>query len=75
MVIIMITKMGAVWVINYGNQIAVITGQHNRNMACFCKQKYEYWRRFFNSFTVKILNRPKTQDPKFPGASLATGFQ
>ena len=50
---------GAVWVIKYGNQIAVITGQHNRNMACFCKQKYEYWNRFFNSFTIKTSETPK----------------
>jgi hypothetical protein len=50
---------GAVWVIKYGNQIAVITGQHNRNMACFCKQKYEYWNRFFNSFTIKTSEAPK----------------
>jgi len=55
---------GAVWVIKYGNQIAVITGQHNRNMACFCQQKYEYWRRFFNSFTIKNFEAPKNSEPE-----------
>jgi hypothetical protein len=53
---------GAVWVIKYGNQIAVVTGQHNRNMACFCKQKYEYWNRFFNSFTINNFQASKNSE-------------
>jgi hypothetical protein len=53
---------GAVWVIKFGNQIAVVTGQHNRNMACFCQQRYDYWRRFFNSFTVNNFQVSKTSD-------------
>ena len=45
---------GAVWIIGLNNkQVAVVTGRHNRLMACFCNHQYEYWRRFFNSFTVK----------------------
>jgi len=45
---------GSVWVIGLsGKQITVITGRHNREIACFCFHQYEYWRRFFNSFTVK----------------------
>jgi hypothetical protein len=44
---------GAIWVIGMGKQIVVVTGRHNRNIACFCFHQYEYWRRFFNSFTVK----------------------
>ena len=44
---------GAVWVIGMGKQVAVVAGRHNRLVACFCNHKYEYWRRFFNSFTIK----------------------
>jgi hypothetical protein len=52
----------AVWVIKSGNQIAVVTGQHNRNMACFCQQRYDYWRRFFNSFTINNAQAPKNSE-------------
>jgi|GEM_PF-2684112 len=51
---------GAVLVIGNGKQITVIAGRHNRLMACFCNHQYEYWRRFFNSFTVKNAILPKT---------------
>ncbi len=44
---------GSVWIIGLGKQVAVITGRHNRLIACFCNHRYDYWRRFFNSFTVK----------------------
>lgn len=44
---------GAAWVIGLGNQIVVVTGRHNRLVACYCHHDYENWRRFFNSFTVK----------------------
>lgn len=53
----------AVWVIKFGSQVAVVTGQHNRNMACFCQQRYDYWRRFFNSFTVNNVQAPKNSEP------------
>ena len=47
---------GTVIVINLGKQIAVIIGRHQRGeMTCFCKNQYEYWPRFFNSFTVKNI--------------------
>lgn len=49
---------GAVWVIGVGNKVAVVTGRHNRLLACYCNHKYENWRRFFNSFTVK--NQPQS---------------
>ena len=55
---------GAVWVIKFGNQVAVVTGQHNRNMACFCQQRYDYWRRFFNSFTVNNFHASKNSEPE-----------
>jgi len=55
---------GAVWVIKFGNQVAVVTGQHNRNMACFCQQRYDFWRRFFNSFTINHVQAPKNSEPE-----------
>lgn len=54
----------AVWVIKFGNQVAVVTGQHNRNMACFCQQRYDFWRRFFNSFTVNNAQPSKNSEPE-----------
>ena len=55
---------GQALVINLGNQIAVITGRHNRGeVTCFCKHQYEYWRKFFNSFTVNHVSPQKpTED-------------
>ena len=51
---------GQVVVINLGKQIGVILGRHNRKeMVCFCKHQYEYWPKFFNSFTVKNVSAPK----------------
>ena len=57
---------GTAWVIKLDNkQVAVIAGRHNRLMACYCFQQYEYWRRFFNSFTVKGQSPAKSsqEDP------------
>ena len=54
---------GQVLVIKMGNQIAVITGRHNRGeMVCFCKHQYEYWNKFFNSFTVNNIAPQKNSD-------------
>lgn len=53
---------GAVWVISLGKQIAIITGRHNRLIACFCNQQYNTWRRFFNSFTIKNQSVPKATE-------------
>lgn len=49
---------GQVWVIGLGKQIVVVAGRHNRIIPCFCNHQYEYWRRFFNSFTVKNATIP-----------------
>ena len=52
---------GQVMVIDVGGKIAVITGRHNRGeMVCFCKYQYEYWNKFFNSFTVANASPKKT---------------
>ena len=54
---------GQAMVIDIGGQIAVITGRHNRGeMTCFCKHQYEYWRKFFNSFTVTNASPKKITD-------------
>lgn len=44
---------GAAMVVSFGNQVAIISGRHNRLIACNCYNQYEGWRRFFNSFTIK----------------------
>jgi hypothetical protein len=44
---------GSAMVVGFGKQVAIISGRHNRLIACNCYQQYEGWRRFFNSFTVK----------------------
>jgi hypothetical protein len=52
---------GQALVISLGNQIAIIAGRHQRGeMTCFCKYQYEYWNRFFNSFTVNNISPQKT---------------
>lgn len=54
---------GQVLVIKMGNQIAVITGRHNRGeMVCFCKYQYDYWNQFFNSFTVNNIGPQKNTE-------------
>ena len=51
---------GQALVISLGNQIAIIAGRHQRGeMTCFCKYQYEYWNRFFNSFTVNNFTPQK----------------
>ncbi len=50
---------GSALVIKSGSQIIVISGRHNRLIACFCNHQYEYWKRFFNSFNVKNAIVPK----------------
>jgi len=45
---------GVALVIKIGAQIAIISARHSDMPAhSNCYRKYEYWRRFFNSFTVK----------------------
>ncbi|HEX5113118.1 MAG TPA: hypothetical protein VFV79_09740 [Saprospiraceae bacterium] len=45
---------GAALVIKTGDQIAIIAARHTTMLAHNdCLNKYETWRRFFNSFTVK----------------------
>jgi hypothetical protein len=52
-----------VLIIDLGSQIAVITGRHERGeMVCFCNHQYEYWRKFFNSFTVNNVSPKKISD-------------
>jgi hypothetical protein len=56
-------------VVGLGNkQEAVIVARHQRGeMTCFCKYRYDYWNRFFNSFTVNNVPASKpdaTSDAK-----------
>ena len=54
---------GQVLVISVGKQIIIITGRHQRGeMVCFCKNQYDYWDQFFNSFTVNGIAPKKIND-------------
>jgi hypothetical protein len=53
---------GSAMVVSFGKQIAIISGRHNRLIACNCYNQYEGWRRFFNSFTVKNQQPSKIAD-------------
>ena len=54
---------GQVLVINVGGQIAVIVGRHQRGeMTCFCKNQYDYWNQFFNSFTVNNVSSQQSNE-------------
>jgi hypothetical protein len=54
---------GQVLVISVGKQIIVITGRHERGeMVCFCRNQYDYWDQFFNSFTVNGITAKKSSD-------------
>jgi hypothetical protein len=53
---------GSVLVIRMGQQIAIIAGRHNRLKECFCYHRYDHWRRFFNSFTIKNQTPPKVTE-------------
>jgi hypothetical protein len=46
---------GGALVVKLGNQIVIVSVRHNNGLLAHieCNQKYEYWKRFFNSFTVK----------------------
>jgi len=51
---------GAALVIKTGNQIVIIAARHTTMLAHIdCLNKYETWRRFFNSFTVNNAAIPK----------------
>ena len=54
---------GQVLVVSAGKQITVITGRHERGeMVCFCKNQYDYWDQFFNSFTISGITPKSTND-------------
>ncbi|MBA4053507.1 MAG: hypothetical protein C0490_02230 [Marivirga sp.] len=54
---------GAALVIRTGNKIVIIAVRHTTMLAHNdCLNKYETWRRFFNSFTVKNAAVPKNTD-------------
>lgn len=51
---------GAAVVVKTGNQIVIMSVRHNNSFLAHsdCLRKYETWRRFFNSFTVKNVTVP-----------------
>lgn len=55
---------GAALVIKIGTQIVIISVRHNTSMMARgdCQRKYETWRRFFNSFTVKNISLPENNE-------------
>jgi hypothetical protein len=55
---------GAAMVVKAGSQIAIISVRHNSSMMGHndCQRKYDTWRRFFNSFTVKNAPIPNQND-------------
>lgn len=55
---------GAALVIKIGTQIVIISVRHNASMMAHgdCQRKYETWRRFFNSFTVKNISLPENKE-------------
>lgn len=58
---------GAALVVRAGARIAIISVRHNSSLLAHgdCVRKYEYWRRFFNSFAVKnvVVTRNAEEDP------------
>ena len=59
---------GAALVVGLGNQIVIISVRHNSSLLAHisCVHKYETWRRFFNSFTVKKINAPPNAEKESP---------
>lgn len=55
---------GAALLIKAGSQIVIIAVRHSTLVAHFdnCHRKYDYWRRFFNSFTVKNAPQAKSTE-------------
>ena len=70
-------ETGAALVVGNGKQSAIIALRHEiTGIHCQCKQRYDYWQRFFNSFSIKSFN-PKTEsytNPfRFIGSWMASG--
>ncbi len=55
---------GAALVIKAGAQIMIVAVRHNSSLMAHdnCYRKYEYWRRFFNTFTVKNAAVAKSEE-------------
>ena len=51
-------------IVKAGAQIVIISVRHNSSMMGHndCRRKYETWRRFFNSFTVKNAGVTKNEE-------------
>lgn len=52
-------ETGSALLVNLGTHVAIITLRHeSTGIHCQCKQRYDYWGRFFNSFTIKNFSVP-----------------
>jgi hypothetical protein len=49
---------GSAVVIGLEKQMIILAARHNRLLACECGRKYNLWKRFFKSFTVKNAKLP-----------------
>jgi hypothetical protein len=50
-----------------GNQIAIAALRHEPiGLYCKCKQRYDYWGRFLNTFTIKNSTAPKANTESTP---------
>lgn len=56
---------GSALVIGVEKQMVIIAARHNRLLACECDRKYNLWKRFFKSFTIKNVTAPasKAEEP------------
>lgn len=52
---------GSALVIGLEKQMVIIAARHNRLLSCECDRKYDLWKRFFKSFTIKNALLPKTK--------------
>lgn len=70
---------GVALTIKTGDQIVIVAVRHNSSFLAHsdCERKYETWRRFFNSFTVKnaaaTLNTEKESSERIVGVWNLTG--
>lgn len=51
---------GSALVIGLDKQMVIIAARHNRLLTCECDRKYDLWKRFFKSFTIKNAALPKS---------------
>jgi hypothetical protein len=70
-------EQGAALVVGSGKQSAIIALRHEiTGLNCQCKQRYNTWQRFFNSFAIKNLSPQSQRDTspsRFIGSWMSSG--